>query len=94
MFDGVGQQLGQRDGQRRREIGGEDAQFAVHHDLDRVQRQHGVFHQQHERADDLVEDHLLARLAREHLVHDGDGANAALGLVQGGSVSISSLRRA
>ena len=63
----------------------ERAELAVDDDLDGVQGQHRVLDQQHERAHDLVEDDLLARLAREHLVHDGDRAHPALRLEQGGA---------
>ena len=82
VFDGVGQQFGERDGQGRGEIGRQHAEAAVHEDLDRVQGQDGVLHQQDQRTHDLVEDDLLPGLTTEDLVHDGDRAHAALGLAE------------
>ena len=54
----------------------------MHRDHDRLRRDHRVLGHLHQRADDLGEGHLVARVPRQDLVHQRDGAHPALGLVQ------------
>jgi len=55
----------------------------VHGDGDGLRRHDGVLGHLHERAHDLGEGHLVARITRQDLVDEGDGADAPFGLVQG-----------
>ncbi len=81
--DGVLQQLGHDDGERRRHLGRDVAELTVDPHGERVAVLVGLLHHPHEGVDDLVEGHLVARLAGEDLVHDGDRPDPALCLGQG-----------
>ena len=83
MLGGVLQQLGEHHGQRRGHLGGQLAGVALDAEGHRSVGEHTVLGHAHQRAHDVVEVDLLARLPRQDLVHQGDRADAALGLVEG-----------
>ena len=77
VVDRVLQQLGEHDGQRRGDRRRQRAGVARDLEVDRaVGRDTRLLHHPHQRPQDLDERHVLARLARQRLVHEGDRADA------------------
>ena len=83
VLDGVLQELGDHERQRRRDVGVEVTSVAGHPDDHFGRVDDRVPGELDERRHDLAEGHLRRRFAGKHLVDDGDGAHPALRLDEG-----------
>ena len=84
VIDGVLEQLGEHDRQRRRDRGRDPTAVTLDREHDRpVRRLQPFFGQPEQRADDLDERHVVARLARKRLVDERDRANPTDRLADG-----------
>jgi len=82
VVDRVLHELVQHDGQRGGEVAGQHAGVALDGQAQvAVGSGDGLGDHSHQRLHDVVEAHLVARFPGEGLVHDGDGADAPLRLL-------------
>ena len=79
MLYGVLDELSHGHRQRRRNLSVDFAEITVDRDLDALISDDRVLGHRHQRGQDVVEGHLVARLSGEHFVDEGDRSHPTLG---------------